>query len=158
MASGIPSRVAALAGRASLHEGCFIASSALLRVPQPIMHSTNRGRYPVPRDGGVHAARRLRPITSRSPPTSSGGSRRDPVQRALATALNEVGHVLGLETIGVQVEGPEVLARLRRIGVDTRKGSGSDGPSRSRTPSHGLAEPHMGTVCHMPTIFSMRIP
>jgi diguanylate cyclase (GGDEF)-like protein/PAS domain S-box-containing protein len=46
----------------------------------------------------------------------------DPVQRALATALNDVGHVLGLKTIGVQVEGPGVLARLRRIGVDYAQG------------------------------------
>jgi len=50
------------------------------------------------------------------------GLARDPVDRALATALNEVGHVLGLRTIGVQVERPEVLACLRRIGVDYAQG------------------------------------
>jgi diguanylate cyclase (GGDEF)-like protein/PAS domain S-box-containing protein len=53
---------------------------------------------------------------------------RDPVQRALATALNEVGHVLGLKTIGVQVEGPGVLACLRRIGVDYAQGFGIGRP------------------------------
>jgi len=50
------------------------------------------------------------------------GLARDPIDRALATALNEVGHVLGLRTIGVQVERPEVLACLRRIGVDGAQG------------------------------------
>ena len=50
------------------------------------------------------------------------GLARDPVHRALATALNDVGHALGLKTIGVQVEGPEVLAWLRRIGVDYAQG------------------------------------
>jgi diguanylate cyclase (GGDEF)-like protein/PAS domain S-box-containing protein len=47
---------------------------------------------------------------------------RDPVHRALATALNEVGHVLGLKTIGVQVERPGALECLRRIGVDYAQG------------------------------------
>jgi EAL domain-containing protein (putative c-di-GMP-specific phosphodiesterase class I) len=50
------------------------------------------------------------------------------VQRALATALNEVGHVLGLKTIGVQVEGPGVLAWLRRMGVDYAQGFGIGRP------------------------------
>jgi EAL domain-containing protein (putative c-di-GMP-specific phosphodiesterase class I) len=56
------------------------------------------------------------------------GLTRDPVQRALATALNEVGHVLGLKTIGVQVEGPGVLAWLRRMGVDYAQGFGIGRP------------------------------
>lgn len=47
---------------------------------------------------------------------------RDPVCRVLATALNEVGHILGIETIGVQAESPAVLASLRRIGVDYAQG------------------------------------
>jgi diguanylate cyclase (GGDEF)-like protein/PAS domain S-box-containing protein len=50
------------------------------------------------------------------------GLARDPVYRALATALNEVGHVLGLKTIGAQVEGPGALACLRLIGVDYAQG------------------------------------
>ena len=56
------------------------------------------------------------------------GLARDPVQRALATALNEVGHVLGLKTIGVQVNGPAALACLRRIGVDYGQGFGIGRP------------------------------
>lgn len=48
----------------------------------------------------------------------------DPVDRALATALNDVGHALRLETIGVEVEGPEALASLRGLGVDFAQGFG----------------------------------
>jgi EAL domain-containing protein (putative c-di-GMP-specific phosphodiesterase class I) len=58
------------------------------------------------------------------------GLARDPVHRALATALNSVGHVLGLKTIGVQAEGPEVLEWLRRIGVDYAQGFGMGRPER----------------------------
>jgi Amt family ammonium transporter len=46
----------------------------------------------------------------------------DPVDRALATALNDIGHALGIGTIGVEVESPEVLACLRRLGVDFAQG------------------------------------
>jgi EAL domain-containing protein (putative c-di-GMP-specific phosphodiesterase class I) len=50
------------------------------------------------------------------------GLPRDPVHHALATALNEVGHALGLQTIAVQVEAPGELACLRRMGVDFAQG------------------------------------
>jgi len=56
------------------------------------------------------------------------GIDRDPVNRALATALNEVGHSLGLRTIAVQVEGPEVLECLRRVGVDFAQGFATGRP------------------------------
>ena len=58
------------------------------------------------------------------------GLARDPVHRALATALNDIGHVLGLETIGVHAEGLEVLEWLRRIGVDYAQGYGIGRPER----------------------------
>jgi diguanylate cyclase (GGDEF)-like protein/PAS domain S-box-containing protein len=58
------------------------------------------------------------------------GLARDPVHRALATALNDVGHVLGVKTIGVHAEGPEVLEWLRRIGVDYAQGYGIGRPER----------------------------
>jgi diguanylate cyclase (GGDEF)-like protein len=47
---------------------------------------------------------------------------RDPVQRALAAALNEVGHALGLGTIAMQVERPGDLEEIRRLGVDYAQG------------------------------------
>ena len=72
--------------------------------------------------------RRLRPDYLKIAGHIVRGLARDPVHRALATALNEVGHVLGLKTVGVQVEGPEVLAWLRRIGVDYAQGFGIGRP------------------------------
>jgi diguanylate cyclase (GGDEF)-like protein/PAS domain S-box-containing protein len=53
---------------------------------------------------------------------------RDPVNRALATALNEVGHILGLRTIGAEAEDLEVIACLRRVGVDFAQGFGVGRP------------------------------
>ena len=50
------------------------------------------------------------------------------MHRALATALNEVGHVLDMKTIGVQVESPGALEWLRRIGVDYAQGFGIGRP------------------------------
>ncbi|HEX2451420.1 MAG TPA: EAL domain-containing protein [Gemmatimonadales bacterium] len=50
------------------------------------------------------------------------GSARDPVDRALVTALNDVGHALGLGTIGIEVESAEVLAALRQVGLDYAQG------------------------------------
>jgi diguanylate cyclase (GGDEF)-like protein/PAS domain S-box-containing protein len=53
----------------------------------------------------------------------------DPVRRALATALNEVGHALGLRTIAVGVEEPADLACLRDMGVDFAQGYGCGRPA-----------------------------
>ena len=47
---------------------------------------------------------------------------RDPLRRVLAAAVNEAGHVLGLETIAAQVESPDILERVRAIGVDYAQG------------------------------------
>jgi diguanylate cyclase (GGDEF)-like protein/PAS domain S-box-containing protein len=56
------------------------------------------------------------------------GLARDPIHRALATALNEVGHILALKTIGVHVDSPAALECLRRIGVDFGQGFGIGRP------------------------------
>jgi diguanylate cyclase (GGDEF)-like protein/PAS domain S-box-containing protein len=50
------------------------------------------------------------------------GLDRDPVSRALAGALNQVGHALGLETIAIEVESAELVDRLRGLGVDYAQG------------------------------------
>ena len=49
---------------------------------------------------------------------------RDPVSRALATALNQVGHILGLRTIGAEAEDSQAIAGLREVGVDFAQGFG----------------------------------
>jgi EAL domain-containing protein (putative c-di-GMP-specific phosphodiesterase class I) len=52
----------------------------------------------------------------------------DPVNRALASALNQVGHFLGLRTIGAEAEAPEVIDSLREVGVDFAQGYGVGRP------------------------------
>jgi diguanylate cyclase (GGDEF)-like protein/PAS domain S-box-containing protein len=47
---------------------------------------------------------------------------RDPVSRILAVALNQVGHSLGLRTIGAEAEDEWAIAALREIGVDLVQG------------------------------------
>jgi diguanylate cyclase (GGDEF)-like protein/PAS domain S-box-containing protein len=50
------------------------------------------------------------------------GLGREPLRRVLAAAVNEAGHVLGLETIAAQVESADILERVRAIGVDFAQG------------------------------------
>ena len=52
------------------------------------------------------------------------GMARDPVDRALATAINDVGHSLGIATVAVEVETAETLDCVRRLGVDYVQGFG----------------------------------
>ncbi|RPJ57683.1 MAG: EAL domain-containing protein, partial [Acidobacteria bacterium] len=47
---------------------------------------------------------------------------RDPVSRILAAALNQIGHSLGLRTIGTEAEDEGAVAALREIGVDLVQG------------------------------------
>ena len=46
----------------------------------------------------------------------------NPIDRAMVTAINQVGHVMGVKTIAECVETGEVLDELRRIGVDYAQG------------------------------------
>jgi EAL domain-containing protein (putative c-di-GMP-specific phosphodiesterase class I) len=46
----------------------------------------------------------------------------DPVTRILASALNQIGHSLGLRTIGAEAEDEGAIAALREIGVDLVQG------------------------------------
>jgi Amt family ammonium transporter len=50
------------------------------------------------------------------------GLARDPLSRILAGALNQVGHSLGLRTIGAEAEDEGAIAALREIGVDLVQG------------------------------------
>jgi diguanylate cyclase (GGDEF)-like protein/PAS domain S-box-containing protein len=53
---------------------------------------------------------------------------RGPIDRVLAVALVEIGHALGLGTIGAEAENPETLACLRGLGVDCAQGYGVGRP------------------------------
>lgn len=48
----------------------------------------------------------------------------DPIDHAMVAAINDIGHVMGLETIAEFVETPDILPCLRDIGVDYVQGYG----------------------------------
>ena len=48
----------------------------------------------------------------------------DPIDRAMVEAINNVGHVMGKQTIAEFVDGERVIAALRQIGVDYAQGYG----------------------------------
>jgi len=52
----------------------------------------------------------------------------DPVSSAMVEAINKVGHVMGLETIGEFVEDTTIRNYLRGIGVDYAQGYGIQKP------------------------------
>ncbi|BAU49033.1 diguanylate cyclase [Sulfurifustis variabilis] len=47
----------------------------------------------------------------------------DPIDSALVESINQLGHVMGIETIAEYVEHPGVLERLRAMGVDFAQGN-----------------------------------
>ncbi len=53
---------------------------------------------------------------------------RDPMDRAIVEAVNEIGHVMGIATIGEFVEDEETLSLLRSLGVDYGQGFGIERP------------------------------
>ncbi|HZR03936.1 MAG TPA: EAL domain-containing protein [Burkholderiales bacterium] len=52
----------------------------------------------------------------------------DPIDRAMVEAINNVGHVMGKQTIAEFVDGEAVLSALREIGVDFAQGYGVSKP------------------------------
>ena len=48
----------------------------------------------------------------------------DPIDRAMVEAINNVGHVMGKQTIAEFVDGERIIALLRQIGVDYAQGYG----------------------------------
>ncbi|MCP5158831.1 MAG: EAL domain-containing protein [Gammaproteobacteria bacterium] len=52
----------------------------------------------------------------------------DPVSLAMVNSINEIGHVMGMETIAEFVENDQVLDRLRTIGVNYAQGYGIGKP------------------------------
>jgi Amt family ammonium transporter len=47
---------------------------------------------------------------------------KDPVSLAMVNSINEIGHVMGMETIAEFVENDLILAKLRSIGVNYVQG------------------------------------
>lgn len=50
------------------------------------------------------------------------GMASDPINRAMVSAINEIGHVMGLQTIAEHVDSEAALMQLRLIGVDFAQG------------------------------------
>ena len=46
----------------------------------------------------------------------------DPIDAAMVSSINEIGHLMGLKTIAEFVESDEIMERLREIGVDFAQG------------------------------------
>lgn len=46
----------------------------------------------------------------------------DPMDRAMVESINEIGHLMGLQTIAEFVENDEILQKLREMGVDYAQG------------------------------------
>jgi diguanylate cyclase (GGDEF)-like protein/PAS domain S-box-containing protein len=63
----------------------------------------------------------------------------DPVDRALVSSINHLGHVLGLKTIAEWAETPELTGILREIGVDYAQGFAVGKPFRLEDLSLHLA-------------------
>ena len=52
----------------------------------------------------------------------------DPIDRAMVKSINEIGHVMGMQTIAEFVENDEIKGMLREIGVDYAQGYGIGKP------------------------------
>ncbi|MEN3365958.1 MAG: hypothetical protein V7606_3232 [Burkholderiales bacterium] len=52
----------------------------------------------------------------------------NPIDRAMAEAINHIGHVMGIKTIAEFAENDSILDELRRIGVDFAQGYGVEKP------------------------------
>jgi diguanylate cyclase (GGDEF)-like protein len=52
----------------------------------------------------------------------------DPIDEAMVRSINEIGHVMGKETIAEFVENEQILEKLYEIGVDYAQGFGIDKP------------------------------
>jgi len=67
----------------------------------------------------------------------------DSVDAAMVAAINNIGHVMQLKTIAEFVENPEILAKLREMGVDYAQGYEIGHPQPLA--SNGQASPSMAT-------------
>lgn len=52
----------------------------------------------------------------------------DPIDYAMVKSINEIGHVMGIQTIAEFVENDNILARLRALGVNYGQGYGIERP------------------------------
>jgi EAL domain-containing protein (putative c-di-GMP-specific phosphodiesterase class I) len=68
----------------------------------------------------------------------------DPIDRAMVVAINDIGHVIGKQTIAEFVEDQRILSALREIGVDYAQGYAlaKPRPFEPRAQQTAAGEPH----------------
>ena len=59
----------------------------------------------------------------------------NPLDRAMVQSINQLAHVLGIETVAEGVSGAPLMDRLRVLGVDYAQGFGVDSPRAARRPA-----------------------
>ena len=47
----------------------------------------------------------------------------DPIDHAMVRSINEIGHLMGIQTVAEYAQSPEIIAALREMGVDYAQGS-----------------------------------
>lgn len=52
----------------------------------------------------------------------------DPIDCAMVEAINNIGHVMGIQTIAEYVETKQIQEKLRELGVDFAQGYGVEKP------------------------------
>ena len=67
----------------------------------------------------------------------------DPVDKAMVESINEIGHLMGLQTIAEYVESDLILEQLIDIGVDYAQGFGVVRPSPLSSAKSGEAKPSL---------------
>ncbi len=56
------------------------------------------------------------------------GMLHDPIDTAMVASINQIGHIMGMQTIAEFVENEAILARLRKLGIDYAQGYAIDKP------------------------------
>ena len=64
----------------------------------------------------------------------------DPISHSIVTAINDIGHVMGISTIAEFVENDAIIAELKKIGIDYVQGYGVHKPESLETLLSG--KPH----------------
>ena len=60
----------------------------------------------------------------------------DAIDHAMVEAINNIGHVMGIETIAESVENGSILQALQKMGVDHAQGYAIEKPRSSYSPGY----------------------
>jgi len=74
---------------------------------------------------------------------------RDQVNRAMVSSINEIGHIMGLKTIGEYAEDERVLMALEKVGVDFAQGNAIGAPQLFSTVLENETRQHRRAALHI---------